>query len=551
VLQNLSISNYALIATLDIDFSSGLSIITGETGAGKSLLLGALGMIIGNRTDTSVIKKSDQKCVIEAVFNLSKLDLKPFFEEYNADFDEETIIRREVLPSGKSRAFVNDSPVNLAFLQKLGAQLIDIHSQHKTLEITQSDYQFFLLDTLAGNSNLLGQFNTNLGKYKCSQKRLRKLKLDKKTSKETHDYHTYLYNELLDANLKIGEQEELEELLEKLSNSEEIRERLGGSLAVLTADDMGVNDQLIQVKQSLGRIIGFANDYHQIYERLDSLVIELDDINTQIQDQLERVAIDPESLTSTNDRLQLIYSLQNKHQVDTIEKLLEVQAKLENELSVSQNIDSLIDQQENEVEALKLVLCQIGQQLHQKRVKTLPSFIKGIERVLVDLGMPNAKFKPILNTTETFTKHGITIFDLQFSANKGASLGELKKVASGGELSRIMLAAKVLLSKHIQLPTLIFDEIDTGVSGEVAQKIAQKLDEMGQNQQIFSITHLPQIASKGKKHYKVFKKDIKGKTQTQLEELSKSQRVEEIAEMIGGKEITNEAKAHALSLLES
>jgi len=549
VLQNLSIQNYALIESLNIDFNKGLSTITGETGAGKSLLLGALGLIIGNRTDTSVIKGSEKKCIIEASFNIEAYDLQSFFEANDVDFENETVVRREILASGKSRAFVNDTPVNLSFLQKLGKFLIDIHSQHQTIELTQSDFQFYILDAVANTKKELASFKRGLKKHKKALSNLNELIENQEKLKETYDYNSFLFNELKEANLKDDEQEELEGLLEKLSNSEEIQERLAMVNQTIISENLGVSDQLNSIKQQLGKISGISSEYQELYERIESISIELDDINTNLETQLEFVDSDPEKLNYTNDRLQLIYSLQKKHQVVTIKELLTVQDQLDEKVAVSENIEDAISEAQGKVNDIEDKLNIVADKIHSKREKALPKFTKNIEKILAELGMPNASFNPILERVEAFNNYGANYFDLEFCANKGGNYGPLKKVASGGELSRIMLAVKMLLSKHTKLPTIIFDEIDTGVSGEVAQKMALLLFEMGENQQVFSITHLPQIAAKGENQYKVYKEDINDITQTQLKQLSEKQRIEEIAEMIGGKQLTQAALAHASTLL--
>ena len=549
MLQNLSIQNYALIESLNIDFNKGLSTITGETGAGKSLLLGALGLIIGNRTDTSVIKGSEKKCIIEASFNIEAYDLQSFFEANDVDFENETVVRREILASGKSRAFVNDTPVNLSFLQKLGKFLIDIHSQHQTIELTQSDFQFYILDAVANTKKELASFKRGLKKHKKALSNLNELIENQEKLKETYDYNSFLFNELKEANLRDDEQEELEGLLEKLSNSEEIQERLVMVNQTIISENLGVSDQLNSIKQQLGKISGISSEYQELYERIESISIELDDINTNLETQLEFVDSDPEKLNYTNDRLQLIYSLQKKHQVVTIKELLTVQDQLDEKVSVSENIEDAISEAQGKVNDIEDKLNIVADKIHSKREKALPKFTKNIEKILAELGMPNASFNPILERVEAFNNYGANYFDLEFCANKGGNYGPLKKVASGGELSRIMLAVKMLLSKHTKLPTIIFDEIDTGVSGEVAQKMALLLFEMGENQQVFSITHLPQIAAKGENQYKVYKEDINDITQTQLKQLSEKQRIEEIAEMIGGKQLTQAALAHASTLL--
>ncbi len=549
MLQKLSVKNFALIESLEVDFNSGLSTITGETGAGKSLLLGALGLIIGKRVDTSVIKDSEKKCVVEAVFDVSAYDLEIFFKEEDLDFEIETYIRREILPSGKSRAFVNDSPVNLNILSKLGDKLIDIHSQHQTIEITQTSFQFYILDALAKNNKELESFKRGLKQLKESEKQLIALKENQQRLKDEYNYNSFLLNELSEAKLKAEEQLELEELQEKLANTEEIQERLAFVVSTITTETHGAFDQLTEAKNNLNKIGGYAKDYEELSNRLESLCIELDDLRTSVEAQAELVDADPDTLQKTSDRLQLMYTLQKKHNVSNNADLLAVQNTLTEKVASTENINEAITESEATIFDIKNKLNIVADKIHNKREKVIKKLTVKLETILSELGMQNARFNPVLERIDTFNSYGASIFELQFSANKGGQFGTLKKVASGGELSRIMLAVKMLLSQHIKLPTIIFDEIDTGVSGEVAQKMAHLLQEMGQQQQVFSITHLPQIAAKGSFQYKVFKEDVGEITQTKLKQLTATERVNEIAEMIGGKQLTDAAKAHAESLL--
>ena len=549
MLQKLTVQNFALIESLNVDFNSGLSTITGETGAGKSLLLGALGLIIGKRVDTSVIRNSDKKCVVEASFDISAYELEKFFEIEDLDFDIETCIRREILPSGKSRAFVNDTPVNLSVLQALGVKLIDIHSQHQTIEITQSTYQFYILDALAKTQKELASFSRGLEQLKLARKELVKLQENEARFKEEYNYNSHLLTELVEAKILLDEQKELEELLEKLSNTEEIQERLGMAIGTITAESLGAFDQLTEAKQQLQKISGITTEYNELFERMESLCIELDDVRSNMEEQAEIVESDPQKLTQVNDRLQLLYTLQKKHTVANNAELLVVQEQLQEKVSVTENMKEAIEKAELKVTDVEAKLNVVADKIHKKRNKVLKPLTKNLEDILEQLGMPNATFDPKLERVSEFNSFGADDFELLFSANKGGKFGTLKKVASGGELSRIVLAVKMFLSQHIKLPTIIFDEIDTGVSGEVAQKMAQLLQQMSTTQQVFSITHLPQIAAKGAVQYKVFKEDKGNVTHTQLKQLETEERIAEIAEMIGGKQLTDAAKAHAESLL--
>ncbi len=550
MLQKLTIQNFALIENLEVNFASGLSTITGETGAGKSLLLGALGMILGNRADASIMKNADKKCVIEGSFDITAYELKEIFEEEDLDYEGETVIRRELLASGKSRAFVNDTPVRLSSLQELGKHLIDIHSQHQTLELAEKKFQFYILDSLAGTQRELSSYIRGSKQLKEAQTKLDELLQNQKQFQEAYQYNKHLFTELEEAQVQPEEQEVLEELLEKLNNTEEIQERLGSSIAGIVTENFGAYDQLNEAKLQLQKIASISEDYQNIFDRLESVCIELDDLRIAMEQQAEMVESDPEKLTQTNDRLQLLYTLQKKHGVSTNSELLEVFSQLQEKVAATENMEGAIEEAKQaviEVENKLNILCDT---IFKKREKVVKKVTKGLERIIGQLGMNNATFQPELTRINDFNAYAGCDFELLFSANKGGNHGSLKKVASGGELSRIMLAVKLLLAEYIKLPTIIFDEIDTGVSGEVAQQMANLLQEMGQKQQVFSITHLPQIAAKGAFQFKVFKEDHKNTTITQLKQLTREERILEIAEMIGGKQLTDAAKNHATLLLE-
>ncbi len=549
MLQKLTVQNFALIETLNVDFENGLSTITGETGAGKSLILGALGLIIGKRTNTSVIKNTEKKCVVEATFDISEHQLEKVFKDKDLDFENQTFIRREILPSGKSRAFVNDSPVNLSVLQDLGGKLIDIHSQHQTLEVTTNEFQFYILDTLAKNQKELESFRRGLKQLKIAKKELDTLKENQQRYKDEYSYNSHLLHELEEAKIKSEELQELEELQNQLANTEEIQERLAFSFGSIAIENHGAFDRLTEAKNSINKIISYGDSYNELQKRISSVCIELDDIRASIEEEIENLEADPNKLQLVSDRLQLLYTLHKKHGVSSNKELLTIKNTLEEQVSDTENIDNAINNAENKIHDINLKLNIVADKIHAKREKVLPKFTQKIEQILVELGMKNASFSPVLDRINEFNIYGGNEFQLLFSANKGGQYGALKAVASGGELSRIVLAIKMLLSQHIKLPTLIFDEIDTGVSGEVAQKMANLLQEMGIKQQVFSITHLPQIAAKGKIQYKVFKEDINNITHTNLKRLTKEERILEIAEMIGGKQLTDAAKAHAESLL--
>lgn len=549
MLTGLSIKNFALIEGLQVSFDNGLTTITGETGAGKSLLLGALGLLLGNRADLNSVKDSSKKCVIEGNFNITNYKLTSFFGQQDLDYEQETIIRREILPSGKSRAFVNDSPVTLNTLSLLGNKLIDIHSQHQTLEITDNSFQLEVLDALAGSERELQSYKRGLEKLKAKEKELKTLVESQNEFTKEYDYNAFLLKELEEAKLKKGELEELEQQYETLNNVEEIQEKLSGSLTIIATEEVGIQDQLNSIKNSIQKISSFSEALGNLNERINSVYIELDDINAALEQQLEILEADPKQLAYVNNRLEFIHSLQQKHTVASINELLEISIDLKEKVSRTENMGEDISRLTDEVEQVKLQLNGVAEKIHNKRKKALPNLVKELETILHELGMPNATFKSTLVPVEQYFPNGKDNFEFLFSANKGTSYGVLKKVASGGELSRIVLAIKAVLSRFSQLPTIIFDEIDTGVSGEIANKMAVLMMEMSRNLQVFSITHLPQIAAKGNMQYKVFKEDIDDITQTQLRLLSDDERIVEIAQMIGGKEVTDTALVHAKSLL--
>jgi len=550
LLTTLSISNYALIKELQTDFTKGLSIITGETGAGKSIVLGALGLVMGNRADLNSLKDNSKKCVIEATFSVGEYQLKDFFEDKDLDYEEEAIIRREILPSGKSRAFVNDTPVKLSILNVLKERLIDVHSQHKTAQLSETSYQFQILDALAGNFDLLANYSKQLKVYKKHQKELAVLVQSQEAAKQEYAYNSHLYNELVEANLKAGEQEELEETLDRLNNIETISDALSESLNLASDEQVGLQSSLYQMKNSLDGIASFSSEYESFASRIESLKIELDDVVFELEKSLENVDVNPSEIESLNDRLQLIYALQKKHMVSSIDELLIVQSNLEIKVGQVENASEFLENKQAQIEDLKLKLLAVCDKIHKKRTNSVPKLTKQLEEVLSKLGMPNATFKIEINGGKEFYTNGNDELQFLFSANMGGNYDELKKVASGGEMSRIMLGVKLILSKYTKLPTIIFDEIDTGVSGEVSNKIADVMQEMGDYMQVITITHLPQIAAKGESHFKVYKKDVEGVTTTFLKPLTKEERVTEVAEILGGKNITDSALEHAKELLK-
>ena len=549
MLLSLSIKNYALIESLETDFSNQFSVITGETGAGKSILLGALGLVLGNRADLTSLKDKEQKCIIEAQFAISNYNLQSFFDENDMDYEDKTIIRREILPSGKSRAFVNDSPVNLQELQELGAMLLDIHSQHQTRELTEENYQIDILDAVANNGNNVIAYKNALSDFKSTQKELKQLITEKEALVKEYEYNSYLLNELLAANLVEGEQEELEQELEQLSNVEFIKENFERILAIANEEQVGAIMNLKEIKVSLQKIAAFSTQYAQLQERLTSSLLEIEDIVSECEQNNEKILADPERLELVNTKLQSIYNLQKKHQVQTVAELLVIQNELDAKVIRVDDLDGAIQKLQTELNSQQAKVDELANTVFENRKKTAPILIEKIKAILSQLGMVEANFQIEINHTDSYYPKGKDEVILLFSANKGTSFGLLKKVASGGEKSRIMLAIKAILANYSKLPTIIFDEIDTGVSGEIAIKMGEIMKEMSVTMQVFAITHLPQIAAKGSSHYKVSKRNQGDTTISELNLLTSEERIQQIAEMLSGKDITDSALQHAKALL--
>lgn len=549
MITHLTIKNYALIEDIKVDFQKGLTIITGETGAGKSILLGALALLLGKRADLSSVKNSEKKCVIEAEFEVKNYKLQNLFTSLDLDYEDHTIIRREILPSGKSRAFVNDSPVNLSVLSELGDQLIDIHNQHQTLEVSSQNFQFEVLDALAKTQGLIQRYESALVEFKTKKKSLFQLKEKQQSSQKELDYNQHLLSELEEAKLKRGEHAEVEEEYEKLNNVEGIQENLSEIIQIFESEELGLRSTLNEIKSRLNKLKSYSKSYDSLSERIQSVQIELDDVFLDINSQLEMVEADPSRLQFLDERLKTLHKLQTKHHVLTIDELLEIQDKLSNEVDETSQLDERLDVLRNEINLLETQLNELAKEIHEKRASILNILKSKLEEILFQLGLPNASFKIELNFSDTFFENGKDELLFLFTANKGSSYGELKKVASGGELSRIMLAIKSVLANYSKLPTIIFDEIDTGVSGEIANKIGVILQSMSKNMQVVSITHLPQIAAKGDHHFKVYKEDNEEQTQTKLKQLNSENRLIEIAEMLSGDKKSESAIAHARELL--
>ena len=549
MLASITIKNYALINELHIDFSSGLSIITGETGAGKSILLGALGLVLGNRADSSTLKNTNKKCVIEAIVSIHSYNLQDFFETEDIDYETNTILRREILPSGKSRAFINDTPVTLLVLSALRARLIDIHSQHQTLQVSGQEFQFQLLDAVANNESKLAYYQSGLASYTKEKKKLEEIQHAQREAHLQYDYNSHLYNELLEAKLIEDEQELLEEKLEKINNVEEIKQNLSAALQLTTDENVGIQNLLYSLEQKLTKIDSYSKEYQELSDRISSVKIELDDIIGDLESAFEQVDFNPSEATQLNNRLQLIYNLQKKHYVNSISELLTIQSALFIKVNTVENAEQSILDQETIVKGIANKLDVVALKISDARSKIILKLSKQLADILADLGMPHARFQIKNTPSENYYKNGKDSLEFLFSANKGGQYGELKKVASGGELSRVMLAIKKILSENSQLPTIIFDEIDSGVSGEISNKMAHIMSQMSLKMQVITITHLPQIAAKGNQHYKVYKEEVNHITTTNLKQLSEDERIVEIAEMLSGKSISDSALTHARELL--
>ncbi|MGB0367060.1 MAG: DNA repair protein RecN [Flavobacteriaceae bacterium] len=549
MLTELTIANFALIDHLEVNFSRGMTSITGETGAGKSILLGGLALVLGKRADLSTLKDKSKKCYVDATFSIAAYDLKPFFDSVDIDYESITNIRREIVPSGKSRAFINDTPVTLDILQQLGEQLIDVHSQHQTLSLTQESYQLEVLDALAENGTLLQTYQQEREHYIAVSKKITTLQAQKSSLEEERDYNRFLLEELQKAPLEKGVLEQLEAEIQQLSHVEEIEMQLSKSVQIIEEEQLGIEVQLTEVRNALQKVATVSDRYQSLALRLESLLIELNDLSVELNQSLEQLEANPMRLEEINGQYQLLNDLMKKHHVQTIEELIEKRSVLEEKdiqtASLDDTVANLLAQQ-NTSEAQ---LSKLSAQLSENRATVIPSFVDQMTRILLLLGMPNARFKLALHPIDNYLSHGKEQLELAFSANKGSDFGSLKKVASGGELSRIMLAVKAILSQYKTLPSIIFDEIDTGVSGEVAHKIAEIMHHMGQYMQVITITHLPQVAAKGAHHFKVFKETKDGSTFTQLKKLGPQDRISEVAQMLSGEALTEAALQHAKELL--
>lgn len=549
MLESLKINNYALIQELDIDFSKGFSTMTGETGAGKSILLGALGLVLGNRTDTTALNNNEQKCIIEASFNISEFNLKPVFKDLDIDYDDETIIRREISLTGKSRAFINDTPVNLNDLKLLGTRLIDIHSQHENLSLNDNRFQMMVLDTVAKNENDLINYQKKLKQFKLLSAELTNLEERAKNANADSDYNQFQFNQLNELKLDEINQTDLEQELELLNNAEEIQQNLSVAFQLLSNNEANTIDQLKQAKQAFEKIDSVFSKAADFSQRIDSAIIDLQDIASETETEAESIEYNPNRIMTIKGQLDELYSLFQKHSVESVNELISIRNELDKKLVQQENYQEDISKLKHEIANITEELDKLADKLHNSRTKNIPKLCKNIETLLTELGMPNSAFKVDIQSINEFKSNGKDQIQFLFSANNKIPAQSINKIASGGEISRVMLSIKYILSQSVALPTIIFDEIDTGVSGDIADKMGNIMHSMSNNMQVISITHLPQIAAKGQSHYKVFKVDVNSHVETQISKLNYQDRINEIAKMLSGKNVTPEAIENAKSLI--
>lgn len=550
MLRSFYIQNYALIEKLDISFGAGFSVITGETGAGKSIILGAIGLLLGQRAEVKAIRQGASKCVIEARFDISAYGMEPFFEDNELEYEEECILRREVYASGKSRAFINDTPASLVQMKELGEQLIDVHSQHQNLLLNKEGFQLNVLDILSHNDEQLSTYQSLYREWKQAQQELADLIARAEQNKADEDYIRFQLEQLEEANLSVGEQEELEQETDMLSHAEEIKAGLFRVGQLLTSDEGGL---LAGLKESLNTMLGLQKVYSpatELAERLESTYIELKDVSQEVSSQEEDVEFNPDRLEEVNDRLNLIYTLQQKHRATTVEELLTLAEEYAAKLAAITSYDERIGELTTLCDTLYNKVRKQAAVLTKARTGAAREVEKQMASRLVPLGMPNVRFQVEMGIRKEPGVHGEDTVNFLFSANKNGSLQNISSVASGGEIARVMLSIKAMIAGAVKLPTIVFDEIDTGVSGEIADRMADIMQEMGeQDRQVISITHLPQIAARGCAHYKVYKQDNETETNSHIRRLADEERVEEIAHMLSGATLTEAALNNAKALL--
>lgn len=548
MLTKILIKNFTLIDSLEIDFLSGFTTVTGDTGSGKSILLNALSLIIGKRGSQNLLKDNSKKCILEAEFDLKNFNIKKIFDNNGLDYYEETILRREILPNGKSRSFINDSPVNLELLRILGEKLIDIHTQHQSLANANNNFFFSLIDSLAEQQNIVKNFNEVLQNFNDDVNQLEKLKRLNTSLNNDNDYFLYLYNELEDANLIEGEQEEIENKFRLLKNAENINSNFSEIHNILFSGD-GIENKIYSVNNYLENISKYTSEYDDVQNRLKSILLELSDIQSELDNPNIELFDNLTQAGELEARLNLIYNLQKKHSINSISELLEKKDKLKDQLNKSGDIEIDIKELEKSIKKKELFLNELSKKISNSRKKILPKLKLDLESLLSNLGMKNSSFKFNISNAIKFNQFGSDEIEVLFSANKGIEHDSLFKVASGGELSRILLSIKYILSTNLNLPTMIFDEIDTGISGEISNCMANMMLEMSKNMQIIAITHLPQVAAKGNQQLNVYKKNQLNTTSTYVKLLSNNERIDQIARMLAGDKISDSALLHAKQLL--
>ena len=551
MIQRLLIKNYAIIESLEMDFAKGLTIITGETGAGKSILLGGLGMILGNRADTKVLYNEKEKCVIEGYFDISAYDLKPFFEDNEIDYDQQTVVRRELTPSGKTRAFINDTPVNLGQLRAFSGKLVDLHQQFDTLDIHDATFQLQMIDALAGNKGPLSIYREKFRIFQSDKKKLAQLIEKSERSAREIEFLNFQLDEFNKAELIEGEQEKIEADQQRLQNAETIKRNLSAAYQAISEDENAIVGQMRSISASIGQVKKYTPSVSKLYERFESLLFELEDIGGELSDIAEDTEYDPEKIADIQTRLDVIYKLQKKHGVATVEQLLQIQEDLQKQLDAFGDLSEEIANLEKQIAGQEQSLRKQAGELSAKRKFVIPQFEQQVEGMLHQLSMENARLKVQTIDLEELTATGSDDIQYLFAANKGSRMMPIKDAASGGEMSRLALCTKSLVASAIPLPTLIFDEIDSGVSGDVALKMGNILQKLSTHHQVVVITHSPQVAAKAEKHYFVYKNHTEDRTLTSVRPLSKDERINAIAVMLSQNPPSNSALANAKELLKA
>ena len=534
---------------MHISFNNGFSVITGETGAGKSILVDGISLILGKRADLSVNRDKNKKCFIEGVFDIGNYELKKIFESNELDYDSETILRREISTSGKSRAFINDTPVNLSLLSQIGSMIIDIHSQNENSMILDSEFQFSIIDTIAKNDDLLAKYKSKFDLYKIKSNELEKLEFERTNLMQSIDYNKFVLNEIDSANILSENLDKLETEQNKLSNFDQISNELKFSNELIHDDNIGLNSIILKLKRSLNKISKSSSKFDSLHERISSVMYEILDIGVDVDTELNSLEHNPNKLEDIVTKIDKINTILRKHSLSSIDELINFRNTIESKVSSTESIDLRIQKLKEEIQNYFDDLNSLAEKLHIKRTSVISIFSNDIEAILNDLGMPNAKFNIQIDKTDEHNSNGMNRIDFKFLANKGYDYKSLKNSASGGEISRIMLAVKSIIANYKQLPTIIFDEIDTGVSGEISKKMGLIMKKLGLKIQIFSITHLPQVAAMGQSHFKIYKEDNNGVTVTKMEKLNENNRIVEIANMLEGNNASESAYLHAKQLL--